>query len=170
MTREKLGKLAAARRAAEYYHAKVDAMRRRQKLLLERMHTLEGSGQIVKDSVKGGYGGTQTFVIEGIESKEYWRRNKQYVEVHAQLIALENHYSDAEFEALSLEEEIMTFIRGIEDPQMGLIVQLRFVDCLSWNDVADRIGGGNSESSVKKAFQRYMDKIENEDVTHVTIS
>ena len=169
MTRQKLSQLAACRKAAEYYHAKVEIVRRKQQLILDRIKTLESSGQIVKDSVKGGYGGTQTFVIEGIECKEYWRRHKQYKEVHLQLVDLENAYSDAEFDALSLEQEITDFISGIDDHQMRMIIQLRFVECLSWTEVADRVGGGNTENSVKKAFQRFMDKVEDKDVTHVTI-
>ena len=41
---------------------------------------------------------------------------------------------------------------------MRRIISLRVVDGLSWNKVADYIGGGNTEGSVKMAFQRFMEK------------
>ena len=45
-----------------------------------------------------------------------------------------------------MEEEI----NGFKD--------LRIVDNLSWNKVADRIGGGNTEDSVRMSFNRFMEK------------
>lgn len=34
----------------------------------------------------------------------------------------------------------------------------RFIENLSWNKVADRIGGGNSEDGVRMSFERFMKK------------
>ena len=55
-------------------------------------------------------------------------------------------------------EEIIDFIRSIEDPQIRLIVKLRCYDRLSWNAVADRVGGMNTEYTVKKRFYRFLEK------------
>jgi hypothetical protein len=35
---------------------------------------------------------------------------------------------------------------------------LRVIDGLTWNEVADEIGGGNTENSVKKIYQRCLKK------------
>lgn len=54
--------------------------------------------------------------------------------------------------------EIINFILSIDDPQTRLIVKLRCFNLLSWNAVADRIGGMNSEYTVKKRFYRFLKK------------
>ena len=56
------------------------------------------------------------------------------------------------------KEDILNFIMGIDDSQTRLIFKLRCFDMLSWNAVADRIGGMNSEYTVKKRFYRYLKK------------
>ena len=63
-----------------------------------------------------------------------------------------------EMEILESLKQLEEFVSGIDDSRMRRIVTLRFVDNLSWNEVADRIGGGNTEGSVKMAFQRFMEK------------
>lgn len=57
---------------------------------------------------------------------------------------------------LELERaRVIDFIGNIEDSLMRMIVKYRCVDCLSWYNVAIRIGGNNTEDSVKKAFSRF---------------
>ena len=52
----------------------------------------------------------------------------------------------------------MRFINSIADSQLRTIFILRFVAGKSWNEVADYIGGGNTESSVRMQVYRYMKK------------
>lgn len=48
------------------------------------------------------------------------------------------------------------YISTVEDSQMRQILTLRYIECLTWNQVADAIGGGNTEDSVRKAHDRYL--------------
>lgn len=48
------------------------------------------------------------------------------------------------------------YIASIEDSLIRQIIALRFVDGLSWRQVANHIGGGNTEDSVRKAVNRYL--------------
>ena len=50
----------------------------------------------------------------------------------------------------------MRFINSIDDSQLRTIFVLRFVTGKSWNEVADYIGGGNTESSVRMKVFRYL--------------
>ena len=59
-------------------------------------------------------------------------------------------------------EEIEQFIGSVDDYQIRLILQLRYVDAKEWNEVADFIGGNNTESSVKKMCYRFLKKTEKE--------
>ena len=63
-----------------------------------------------------------------------------------------------ELELTETLNQVEEFIAGVEDSRIRRIITLRFIENLSWNKVADRIGGGNTEDSVKKSFYRFMEK------------
>ena len=52
------------------------------------------------------------------------------------------------------------FIRSVEDYQIRLILSYRFIDLLTWNQVAAMIGGNNTEDSVKKMCYRFLKQSE----------
>ncbi len=56
------------------------------------------------------------------------------------------------------KNEILNYILNIDDCQTRLIFKLRCINLMSWNAVADKIGGMNSEYSVKKRFYRYLEQ------------
>lgn len=107
----------------------------------------EGS---VKDKVMGGEGGWQPFQIEGFPYPEYSRKKTL-------LYARKATLSELEMELLETLNDVEGFISSIKDSHIRRIVNLRVVEGLSWQKVADRIGG-NTEGSVKMAFQRFMEQ------------
>lgn len=56
-------------------------------------------------------------------------------------------------------KEIMEYIFNLDDEFIRQIVYLRNVCLMSWNEVANSIGGGNTENSVRMAYNRYFQKI-----------
>ena len=56
-------------------------------------------------------------------------------------------------------KEIMEYIFNIDDEFIRQIVYLRNVCLMSWNEVADSIGGGNTENSVKQVYSRFLKNI-----------
>lgn len=50
------------------------------------------------------------------------------------------------------------YIASIPDSFMRQIVRLRFVDGLTWRQVAQNIGGNNTEDGVRKAVNRFLSK------------
>lgn len=111
---------------------------------------IEEEGNVI-DTVSGGSGGIQHFKIEGFPYPEYSRKKSLLYVRKATLVNLELELT----ETLNQVEE---FIAGVEDSRIRRIITLRFIENLSWNKVADRIGGGNTEDSVKKMFYRFMGK------------
>lgn len=111
---------------------------------------IEEDGNVI-DTVSGGTGGIQHFKIEGFPYPEYSRKKSLLYVRKATLVNLELELT----ETLNQVEE---FIAGVEDSRIRRIITLRFIENLSWNKVADRIGGGNTEDSVKKSFYRFMEK------------
>ena len=104
----------------------------------------------VKDKVTGGEGGWQHFQIEGVPYPELMTKKTLLNIRKSQLTKLE-------IKVLETLNDIEQFIASIDDSHIRRIVDLRFVEGLSWQGVACKIGG-NTEDSVRKAFERYMGK------------
>ena len=61
-------------------------------------------------------------------------------------------------ESLREEARLLRYISTIPDILIRQIFTLRFADGLGWQDVAQRIGGGNSWKSISNMCYRYLDK------------
>lgn len=49
-------------------------------------------------------------------------------------------------------------IYAIQDTQVRLILLLRYVDGMSWRNIAARVGGGNTSDSVRMIHNRFLSK------------
>lgn len=108
------------------------------------------SGETVIDTVSGGNGGIQHFKIEGVPCLEYGRKKTLLYARKATLQLLED-------DLLEKTNEVEEFIASVDDSRMRRIINLRFLENKTWIQIAHIIGG-NSESSVKMAFQRFIEK------------
>lgn len=54
------------------------------------------------------------------------------------------------------EADITEFISSIDDGNMRITLRLRFLRCLTWGEVAEVIGGRNTEEGVKTACYRFL--------------
>lgn len=54
-------------------------------------------------------------------------------------------------------DRLQDYIRRVPNTRIKLILSLRFLDMLPWQEVADAIGGKETEYSVKQACYRYVD-------------
>ncbi len=115
-----------------------------------QIERIEKEGTVC-DKVMGGEGGLQSFKIEGFPYPDYSRKKTLLYSRKATLTSLE-------MELLETLNQVEEFIASVDDSRMRRIINLRFIENLSWNKVADRIGGGNTEGSIKMAFQRFMEK------------
>ncbi|MEA4973953.1 MAG: RNA polymerase subunit sigma-24 [Candidatus Metalachnospira sp.] len=50
------------------------------------------------------------------------------------------------------------YIETVEDSQMRMILSLRYINGLIWQQIAMSIGGGNTADSVRKAHDRFLAK------------
>ncbi len=124
-------------------------IRERIERLESQIDKIESDGAVV-DKVSGGDGGIQSFKIEGFPYPEYSRKKTL-------LYARKATLSELELEIIETLNEVEMFISTVKDSHMRRIITLRVVDGLTWNQVADKIGG-NTEDSVRKAFERFMAK------------
>ena len=140
----------------DYIEEKVAKLSEDVEKIRDRIREIE-SGELVKDKVYGGEGGWQGFVITGVPTKELAERKnallkkKVLIEEHKRILEVRKAKS------LAQVNEIEAFINAIDDVLVREIVQLRIIERKSWNEVADKVGGGNTEYSVKKIYYRYID-------------
>lgn len=105
----------------------------------------EGS---VKDAVKGGEGGIQTFHIEGMPVGEISRKKSL---LYMRIMSLQGLCNEIEQQTAEIEQ----FMSTIEDSKIRRIINYRFLENKTWNEIADVIGG--TEDSVRKKFERFFE-------------
>ena len=114
--------------------------------------------ELVLDKVYGGFGGEQGFVIEGYDERDIKALRKRLIrdkEILAERLVLKRKRKDMSAEMLL---KIERFLNTVNDSYIRRIITFRYIDHMPWNRVADRIGGGNTEDSVRKALDRYLEK------------
>ena len=119
-----------------------------------RLQKIE-AGETVKDKVYGGEGGIQGFVIEGVPTAEYETLKTSLLRKKLLLEKQIDIQREQEEVVLLALTEVEEFITRIEDSHIRRIVRFRVVDGLTWKQVAHRMGGGNTEDGVRKAFDRF---------------
>lgn len=86
------------------------------------------------------------------------RLSDHTADLATEIADLERKIRKKVYELTRLKNRIAEYIMGIEDSQTRLIFHLRVYDLMTWNAIADKIGGMNSEDSVKKRYYRYLKK------------
>jgi len=54
------------------------------------------------------------------------------------------------------KESMEAFINSIKDPLIRMVAEKRFIEGLSWNCVAMKVGGDNTADSVRMMVSRYL--------------
>lgn len=103
----------------------------------------------VKDAVKGGAGGLQTFHVEGFpvaeedETKYLLQKNIRILE-------------ERKAKAAELVVEVESYINTIDDSRMRRMITYRYIDNMSWLKVAKKMGESYTEEACKKQMQRFL--------------
>lgn len=117
----------------------------------KRIAELEEKGYKEKDSVSGGNGGIQHFSIEGFPYPRYHREKSR-------LILRKKRWSEIEEKLDEKISEIEEYINSIDDSQMRRMIKYKYIEELSWQQVAERMGGGNTADGCRMAVDRYLKK------------
>lgn len=111
---------------------------------------IEDGGNVV-DSVRGGDGGIQHFKIEGFPYPEYSRKKTLLYVRKATLASLE-------MELMETLNQVEEFIKSVDDSRMRRIINFRFIDKLSWIQVANRLDSNSTADGVRMEFNRFMEQ------------
>lgn len=81
------------------------------------------------------------------------------VEKYGVLIAEQEQLIETQIkQALTEYNRLHRYIVSVEDPQARLILSFRYLDGLSWQQIARRVGGNNTSDSVRKYHDRFLSK------------
>ncbi len=70
--------------------------------------------------------------------------NETQQKINNHLLEIKNH-----------ERVLTEYISGLSDSYMRQILFYRCVKCMSWNSIAQKIGGGNSADGIRKMYERF---------------
>lgn len=105
-------------------------------------------------------------VVDGMPHGSGDNNHSKTEQLAVEVANLEMLMSAQRVELVHEEQELEQYIRMIPDQQTRLIIECRFIDCMSWAEVADAVGGGNTEDSVKKRCYRYIDSTRGDSDDH----
>ena len=77
------------------------------------------------------------------------------MKVEAELRGLEAEYD-------RIHDELEASLNALGDMRIRCIMLYRFVDLMSWREVANELEGNNTEESVKKACYDFLKKVRNQ--------
>lgn len=116
---------------------------------LDKMTDEDGAPEITSDIVQSGDIVTGRTRIYGI-SDLYVRRQSALRNLKAQ-------YELKQVELLYQQSEAERFIKTIPDSRTQSIVRMRVIDRRSWQEIATRMGGGNTADGVRMTFNRLFE-------------
>ena len=106
----------------------------------------------VKDAVKGGDGGWQTFHIEGFpvadEDEVKYLLNK-----NIRILKQREH------DIAEKVTEVEKYLNTLDDSRLRRMITKRYIEEKSWFQVANEMGPTYTEDSCKKQMERFLKKI-----------
>lgn len=117
-----------------------------------KIQEMEEKGYTVGDSVTCGKRGKKplgTRRIQGFPHPEYSQKKGRLKTYKLQLEL-------ADQKLLCLLTEIEEYIQSIEDSRMRRILRHRYVDNMTWQQVAVQMGGNNTADGCRMEHERYL--------------
>lgn len=114
-----------------YLEKELKDLERRISRTKKQLSDIEDIGT-VKDSVTGGSGGIQHFLIEGVPMRDYTLKKTR-------LILQLNQYENDEAELTELTQSVLDYINSIENPRDRLICKYYYLDGRSQEWIAQNM-------------------------------
>lgn len=133
----------------EEYKDKQEAVQR----LEDYIARLEEDGYTERDSVTGGNGGKQHYVVEGFPYPLYSRKKTQLI---MRKMALEDIKTTI-YEQITAAEQI---INRQENSRIRRLLTYRYIDDMSWVQIAQRMGGKHTADSCRVTLERFFKSME----------
>ena len=127
----------------------IKGVRKRISELEKAIEAMEEEGYSEIDMVKGGSGGIQHFKIEGFPYEKYSKRKTL-------LYARKSILETLEFDLLEMTNDVEEFIATVPDSKIRMILTMRFIDGLSFEQIGDRLN--YDRTSISKKIDKFMEE------------
>ena len=120
--------------------------------LKDRIAKMDEKGYTVADSVSCGKKGKKslgTKTVRGFPQTEYSQKKRLLKLNEAKLKRLDE-------DLLKKLNEVEDYIQSISDSRMRRVLRYRYIDNLSWQQVAFRMGKNHTADSCRKSHDRFM--------------
>lgn len=125
---------------------------RRIRRIEDQIAKMEESGYTVADSVacgKKGKKAIRTVKVEGFPHPDYERKRALLRRYKAKLKLFEE-------DLLEKQIEVEEYIQSIEDSRIRRIMRYRYLDNLTWQQVAHRMGKHHTAEGCRSAHDRFL--------------
>lgn len=102
----------------------------------------------------------------GISSIKYTddiKGTKKFSSIPEKIVELKDRWETKVILACSICLEIENYIETIPDAEIRLIARYRYIDCLTWDNIAGKIGKGQDRTAISKKLRKYL---ENSHISH----
>lgn len=99
-----------------------------------------------------------TSITQNISGMPGSGRTSDKTAIGAEIADLRSIISNKREMCIAHYNRIMRYIASVDDSLIRQIITYRHIDMMKWRDIAQKIGGGNSEDGIRKAYARYIDR------------
>lgn len=101
-----------------------------------------------------------TSITQNISGMPGSGRKSDKTAIGAEIADLKRIISSKNEMCIAHYNRIMRYVASIDDSLIRQVITYRHVDMMKWRDIAQKIGGGNSEDGIRMAYKRYLEKAE----------
>jgi hypothetical protein len=116
------------------------------------------NGNVKTDSVQGSMPDypyiLHSITVKGLSDDEI----SQKQDIKMNIAAIREKLKIRKADCIKQYRRLLDFISNVDDSQMRQILTYRYVYGNEWQQVADKIGGNNTEDSVRMAHDRFLKK------------
>lgn len=124
---------------------------KRIKKIEKKLELINSEGD-VKDAVKGGAGGWQTFIIDGFPVIE-WEENIYLLKkAKRELSIRENKIAEQ-------TADVEKYLNTLDDSRMRRMITKKYIENKPWSQVAYEMGKMYTEESCRKQMERFLKKL-----------
>ena len=87
-------------------------------------------------------------------------RKSDKTAIGAEIADLEKIIESKKQMCIAYYNQLTRYIVKLDDSFIRQIITYRNIDMMKWRDIAQKIGGGNSEDGIRMAYKRYLEKAE----------
>ena len=100
----------------------------------------------------------------GISSIKYTddiKGTNKHSSIPERVVELKDKWESKVIMAASICIDIENYIEAIPDAELRLIARYRYIDCMTWDKIAAKLGNGQDRTTISKKIRKYLNNSHN---------